>query len=118
MAHQGFFFLLFLFCFLVNAVFFKALQVYIIWWVRATSVLTAGEWAEAAGRFMVLAHNGPLMCFLSLKVQPAAAKFCFPVEKHCILRGDVKHLFCLIHVFVARFDVKAPELWREAPVSN
>lgn len=49
--------------------FFEAPQVYNLIALSHISVV-CGEQAEATGRCMVLVHSGPLMCFLSLKVQP------------------------------------------------
>ncbi len=79
-----------------------------------------GERAEAAEHFMVLVHNGPLMCFLSHKVQPAPHShsrhfFAFlpsAVLKTSHFRGDLKQLFCLNLRFVAWLHVKTPEFWR------
>lgn len=56
------------FCFR-SRVFFEALQVYNLIGLSHINAECGGR-AEAAGYFMVLVHNGPLMCFLSLKVQP------------------------------------------------
>lgn len=53
-------------CFYLT-LFFEALQVYNLIGLSHINADCGGQ-AEAARYFVVLVHNGPLMCFLSLKV--------------------------------------------------
>lgn len=63
--------------FLMNRVFLSRLHKCIIWLSFDHIIAECREQAEAAGFFMVLVHNGPLMCFLS----KFKARFCFPAEQ-------------------------------------